>query len=89
MLRLLAEQSNLSKALTNTPLPTFPQLITSSFSHDHYDHVDFETLVALKDKIKTVICGLGVGAHLEHWGYLNSNIVEMDWQKRQCLTRIL
>lgn len=30
-------------------------------SHDHYDHVDYETLIALKGKTKKVVCGLGVG----------------------------
>ena len=48
-------------------------------SHDHYDHVDHNTLVALKDKVKKVICGLGVGAHLESWGYPSDKIIEKDW----------
>ena len=48
-------------------------------SHDHYHHLDYETVVTLKDKVKHVICGLGVGAHLERWGYVENRIVEMDW----------
>ncbi len=48
-------------------------------SHDHYDHVDYETLVALKSRVRKVICGLGVGAHFEHWGYERSRIDERDW----------
>ncbi|MFD2597657.1 MBL fold metallo-hydrolase [Sphingobacterium corticis] len=48
-------------------------------SHDHYDHVDYETLIALKEKTRKVICGLGVGAHFEHWGYNSDNILEGDW----------
>lgn len=48
-------------------------------SHDHYDHLDHETVVALKDKIKHVICGLGVGAHFEYWGYAPEQIIEKDW----------
>ena len=35
-------------------------------SHDHYDHLDYKTILKLKPKIKTVICGLGVGAHFEY-----------------------
>jgi L-ascorbate metabolism protein UlaG (beta-lactamase superfamily) len=50
-------------------------------SHDHYDHVDFETLVKLKPKTKKVICGLGVGAHFEHWGYSPNKIIERDWNE--------
>lgn len=48
-------------------------------THDHYDHLDHQTIVELKDKVGKVICGLGVSGHLEHWGYSLENIVERDW----------
>jgi L-ascorbate metabolism protein UlaG (beta-lactamase superfamily) len=48
-------------------------------SHDHYDHLDHRTIVALRPKVKHVITGLGVGAHFEHWGYDTANIMERDW----------
>jgi L-ascorbate metabolism protein UlaG (beta-lactamase superfamily) len=51
-------------------------------SHDHYDHVDHETLIELKIKTKKVICGLGVGAHLEHWGYKADQVIEKDWHEQ-------
>lgn len=51
-------------------------------SHDHYDHLDYETVVALKDKVKHVVCGLGVGAHFEHWGYAPEQIIEKDWHEK-------
>lgn len=51
-------------------------------SHDHYDNVDYETLIALKDKVQKVICGLGVGSHFEHWGWDNSKIIERDWNEK-------
>jgi L-ascorbate metabolism protein UlaG (beta-lactamase superfamily) len=51
-------------------------------SHDHYDHLDYQTMLALKHKVKHVICGLGVGAHLEHWGYPSDMLVERDWYER-------
>lgn len=51
-------------------------------SHDHYDHVDYETIIKLKSKTKKVICGLGVGAHFEHWGYALENIIEKDWNEK-------
>jgi len=50
-------------------------------SHDHWDHMDYETLVKLKPKIKRVICGLGTGEHLEYWGYHKDTIIEKDWNE--------
>ncbi len=50
-------------------------------THDHYDHLDYETVLALKDKINVVICGLGVGAHFEHWGFDTDKIIERDWDE--------
>ncbi|WP_341834628.1 MBL fold metallo-hydrolase [Chitinophaga pollutisoli] len=51
-------------------------------SHDHYDHLDYETAVALKDKVKHVVCGLGAGAHYERWGYKPEQIIEKDWDQQ-------
>jgi L-ascorbate metabolism protein UlaG (beta-lactamase superfamily) len=48
-------------------------------SHDHYDHLDYETVLALKTKVKYVICGLGVGSHFKYWGYDTTQIIEQDW----------
>ncbi len=50
-------------------------------SHDHYDHTDYETLIALRAKTGKVICGLGVGAHFERWGYAPESIIEKDWNE--------
>ena len=59
-----------------------PEIDYLFISHDHYDHVDYETIIALKDKTKKVICGLGVGAHFEHWGYQSNTIIECDWNEK-------
>ena len=59
-------------------LPTIDYLI---ITHDHYDHLDYKTVSKLKDKVKHVVCGLGVGQHFEHWGYENSVINELDWHE--------
>ena len=50
-------------------------------SHDHYDHLDYETIVKLRPRIRKVICGLGVGAHFEHWGYSKEQLIEKDWHE--------
>ncbi|HEX3008807.1 MAG TPA: MBL fold metallo-hydrolase, partial [Bacteroidales bacterium] len=54
-------------------------------THDHWDHLDYNTVVELKPRVKKVICGLGVGAHLEHWGFAPSSITEMDWYDQSVL----
>ncbi len=48
-------------------------------THDHYDHLEYDTMKALKDKVPTVIAPLGVGAHLELWGYKPEQIKEGYW----------
>ncbi|MFD1550854.1 MBL fold metallo-hydrolase [Putridiphycobacter roseus] len=57
----------------------FPKIDVLFISHDHYDHVDHKTLLKLKEKVGKVICGLGVGAHFEEWGYAPEKIIEKDW----------
>lgn len=48
-------------------------------SHDHWDHLDYRTLKKLQPNINTIIGGLGVGAHLERWGFDPAIIHELDW----------
>jgi L-ascorbate metabolism protein UlaG (beta-lactamase superfamily) len=68
-----------SNIYRSTDIPPIDYLI---ISHDHYDHLDYQTVVALKDKVKHVICGLGVGAHFEYWGYPAEKITERDWNEQ-------
>ena len=58
-----------------------PEIDYLLISHDHYDHLDYETIIQLKPKIKNVICGLGVGSHLEHWNLDTAIIQEKDWNE--------
>lgn len=62
---------------TAADLPDIDYLL---ISHDHWDHLDYPTINALKPKIKNVICGLGVGAYFERWGFAESQIQEADWR---------
>lgn len=50
-------------------------------THDHWDHLDYKTILALRPRVGRVICGLGVGEHLEYWGYDPGRIVELDWNE--------
>ncbi|NQY25394.1 MAG: MBL fold metallo-hydrolase [Campylobacteraceae bacterium] len=48
-------------------------------SHDHYDHLDKQSIKALKDKVGTFYTSLGVGKHLENFGVNKNKIVELNW----------
>jgi L-ascorbate metabolism protein UlaG (beta-lactamase superfamily) len=56
-----------------------PPLDVVLLTHDHYDHLDYETIMQLKGKTKHFYASLGVGSHLEHWGIPPSAITEYDW----------
>ncbi len=62
-----------------------PEIDYLFISHDHWDHLDHETILQLKPGIKKIITGLGTGAHLEHWGFDKKMIVEKDWNEEQIL----
>ncbi len=48
-------------------------------THDHYDHLDYNTLLQLKGKVKQIVCSLGVSSHLLYWGFNEQIITELDW----------
>ncbi len=68
-----------SNAYTTDDIPEIDYLF---ISHDHWDHLDYDTLFILRSKIKKIICGLGTGEHLEHWDYNKDIIFEMDWNEK-------
>jgi L-ascorbate metabolism protein UlaG (beta-lactamase superfamily) len=51
-------------------------------SHDHYDHLDYPTIRALRRSTVPFLASLGVGAHLEAWGVAPDRIRELDWWDR-------
>lgn len=57
----------------------FPALDVVVITHDHYDHLDYESILKLKAKTRIFCVPLGVGAHLEHWGVPATQIREFDW----------
>lgn len=67
-----------SEIATAADLPEIDYML---ITHDHYDHLDHKTVIELIPKVKKVITGLGVGAHLEHWGYAKEKITELDWNE--------
>jgi len=61
------------------PLSELPELDAVLISHDHYDHLDYPTVLAMRETDTKWIVPLGIGAHLEHWGIPAERIVELDW----------
>jgi L-ascorbate metabolism protein UlaG (beta-lactamase superfamily) len=57
-------------------LPEIDYLI---ITHDHWDHLDYRTVLKLRPKAGRVITSLGTAAHLEYWGYRKDQIIEEDW----------
>lgn len=48
-------------------------------SHDHYDHLDYESIQKLKGKVGQYFAPLGLGNHLIEWGVAKGKINELNW----------
>jgi L-ascorbate metabolism protein UlaG (beta-lactamase superfamily) len=64
-----------------------PEIDFLFLSHDHWDHLDYDTIMKLKPKIKKIICSLGTGEHLERWGFETNIIIEKDWDEEVLLEK--
>jgi len=74
--------SFMAKAFPGTEVYTaadMPEIDILLLTHDHYDHLDYPTILQLIPKTKQYCASLGVGAHLELWGVAPEKIVELDW----------
>lgn len=69
------------KRYNPSPIATedLPDLEAIIISHDHYDHLDYETIVKLKERTKFFYVPLGVAATLIYWGIEPSKIKEFTW----------
>jgi L-ascorbate metabolism protein UlaG (beta-lactamase superfamily) len=61
------------------PIAALPPLDAVVISHDHFDHLDYPTILELARIDVPFITSLGVGAHLEAWGVPAARITELDW----------
>ena len=65
-----------AQAYAAADMPEIDYLI---ISHDHWDHLDYPTLMELKPRIQSIVCGLGVGEHFARWGFEAGRVREEDW----------
>jgi len=63
-------------------LADLPEIDAVVISHDHYDHLDLETVTYLaRHHSAPFLVPLGIGAHLERWGIPLERIIELDWHE--------
>ncbi|MGR6544093.1 MBL fold metallo-hydrolase [Paenibacillus tundrae] len=68
-----------STDIYSTIVSEMPTIDAVLITHDHYDHLDYTTVVELKDKVSRFIVPLGVSGHLVRWGVPASQITELNW----------
>lgn len=56
-----------------------PNIDAVLISHDHYDHLDYQSILKLKNKVEHFFVPLGVGAHLIRWGIEKERVTELNW----------
>lgn len=56
-----------------------PEIEGVILSHDHYDHLDRGSILALAPKVKHFLTPLGVGDRLIDWGVEPDKVQQLDW----------
>ena len=59
-----------------------PKVDAVVISHNHYDHLERSTILAMVDKTEMFLVPLGLGSTLEGWGCPKEKIVELNWGDR-------
>jgi len=60
-------------------IDALPHISGIIISHDHYDHLDKNTIKKIHTKVDGFYVPLGVGQHLLDWGVPSDKIHEFDW----------
>lgn len=61
------------------PLAQLPPIDYIVISHDHYDHLDMETVSHFSASPTQFVVPLGIKGHLTGWGVDPKRVVEKDW----------
>lgn len=70
-----------SKDIMLHSIDEMPPIDAVFISHDHYDHLDYQSIVKLKSKVAHFFVPLGVSAHLIRWGVPKDKITELNWRE--------
>ena len=57
----------------------FPVIDAVCLTHDHYDHLDYQSVKKLKFKVKHWYVALGIKRHFRSWEFDNDVVTELDW----------
>jgi len=56
-----------------------PEIEGVVISHNHYDHLDYQSIISLIDKVNKFYVPLGVKSTLVKWGIDKRKVIELDW----------
>ena len=59
-----------------------PEIDAVVISHDHYDHLDYDSVQTMDSKVKQYFVPLGVAEHLISWCVDKNKIREFDWWQK-------
>jgi L-ascorbate metabolism protein UlaG (beta-lactamase superfamily) len=60
-------------------IESFPEIDLLLLTHDHYDHLDLDSMQLLIPKVKEYYVALGCERHLKKWGIAKEKVTEFDW----------
>lgn len=66
---------------SNRPvISDLPDIDIVLISHDHYDHLDYQSIIEMDSKVWKYIVPLWVKSHFIQWGIDEDKVIELDWQ---------
>lgn len=74
---------------TQVEVEDLPHIDVLVISHDHYDHLDYQVIKEIDDKVDKYVVPLGVENHLERWGVDENKIQSMAWWEETTINGLL
>ncbi len=56
-----------------------PDIDVIFISHDHYDHLDYKTITAIDERVKSYVVPLGIDSILKGWGVNENKLYPLAW----------